>query len=64
MLQVGLKGTRAVEPSFWSVVSAMTQAFPLLLGPCWSHATCQAGLEKPEMLLHFWVTQVTLHATH
>ena len=63
MLQVGLKGTRAVEPNFWSVVSAMTQAFPLLLGPCWSHATSQVALDKPEMLLYFWVTQVTLNAT-
>jgi len=63
MLQVGLKGTRAVEPNFWSVVSAMTQAFPLLLGPCWSQATSHVRLEEPEMLLHFWVTQVTLHAT-
>jgi hypothetical protein len=63
MLQVGLKGTRAVEPGFWSVVSAMTQAYPLLLSPCWSYATSQVGLEEPEMLLHIWVTQVTLHAT-
>ncbi len=63
MLQVGLKDTRAVEPGFWSVVSAMTQAYPLLLGPCWSYATSQVGLEEPEMLLHIWVTQVTLHAT-
>ncbi|KAL0027155.1 hypothetical protein WJX79_010685 [Trebouxia sp. C0005] len=58
--EVGLKGTRAIEPNFWSVVSAMTQAFPLLLGPCWSHATCQAGLEKPEMSLHFWVPQAAV----
>lgn len=58
LLQAGLKGNRAVEPNFWSVVSAMTRAFPVLLGPCWSHATSGAVAQDND-LAQLWLVQVT-----
>ena len=59
LLQAGLKGNRAVEPNFWSVVSAMTRAFPVLLGPCWSHATSGAAAQDNDSLEQLWLVQVT-----
>ena len=58
-MQTGLKGNRAVDPDPLSVVSAMTRAYPLLLGPCWTHAThAQEGLpESADATLWSWLAQ-------
>ena len=59
VLQTGLKGNRAVDPDLLSVVSAMTRAYPLLLGPSWTHATCaQEGLPgSADAVLWSWLAQ-------
>lgn len=59
LMQTGLKGNRAVDPDPLSVVSAMTRAYPLLLGPCWTHAThAQEGLpESADATLWSWLAQ-------
>ena len=57
MLQAGLKGNRAVEPTVWSVISAMTHAFPLQLGPCWQTAN-SASAQDESGLTTAWLLQV------
>ena len=57
LLQHGLKGNRAVEPTSWSVVSAMTRAYPLLLGPCMTHAVSQGLGQDSSLLLQYWLLQ-------
>lgn len=58
-MQTGLKGNRAVDADPLSVASAMTRAYPLLLGPCWTHSThAQEGLpESADAALWFWLAQ-------
>lgn len=58
--QTGLRGNRAVDPDPLSVVSAMTRAYPLLLGPCWTQvAHVQHGLSRSaDATLWIWLAQV------
>lgn len=63
VLQTGLKGNRAVDPEPLSVVSAMTRAYPLLLGSCWTHAShAQQGLtDSIDAVLWSWLAQASIN---
>lgn len=59
VMQTGLRGNRAVDPEPLSVVSAMTRAYPLLLGSCWTHASLapQGLTDSIDAVLWTWLAQ-------